>query len=588
MAKKSKEKKKTSPNANSSTFFNTLFGSTPEDAETASIFSNSNPFKRKPSQTTPNKKPQKDAIFVENKLEFNVLNVENGSQTTPHKNKHKDVSFIEEKGGRKRGKDKEKKMGIDLIEEGVELSTKKKRKGSDLMKLEKNGILEVGLENNEGIDKEEVKKKKKKGLDSKKNQNLEVEELRKNEGIGSVDLVSNGEEVEEKTKESEISDLGNEKNKKKRKRDEIEVEYEKKLYGAVAEEENGNSGVAVGEKRKKMENLEELMVSKEGFDDEDKLLRTVFVGNLPLKIKKKVLLKEFGIFGEVESVRIRSVPLLDSKTPRKGAIMKKQINESADSVHAYIVFKTVESAQGALAHNMAVVEGNHIRVDRACPPRKKLKGDSTSLYDNKRSIFVGNLPFDVKNEELYQLFTHMKGLESSLEAVRVIRDPSSSLGKGIAYVLFKTKEAANMVFRKRVLRLRDRELRLSRVNSNSTPKKSQTVSPGKGSTSSIGSRTPGSNMQNDKVTMSYQGLRASKSGISKKTSTNTGRRVNLNVTNQKPKEAIVDRKRKRPSVAARKAKALKLDSALKAAGTKRKLGNQTPESAYQKKKFRRN
>lgn len=42
------------------------------------------------------------------------------------------------------------------------------------------------------------------------------------------------------------------------------------------------------------------------------------------------------------------------------------------------------------------VGGNHIRVDRACPPRKKLKGDSSPLFDNKRTVFVGNLPFDVK------------------------------------------------------------------------------------------------------------------------------------------------------------------------------------------------
>ncbi|KAK1380586.1 hypothetical protein POM88_027330 [Heracleum sosnowskyi] len=47
--------------------------------------------------------------------------------------------------------------------------------------------------------------------------------------------------------------------------------------------------------------------TEEGFDDEDKLLRTVFVGNLPLKVKKKALLKEFSQF----ALRIRSVPIMD-------------------------------------------------------------------------------------------------------------------------------------------------------------------------------------------------------------------------------------------------------------------------------------
>lgn len=41
----------------------------------------------------------------------------------------------------------------------------------------------------------------------------------------------------------------------------------------------------------------------------------------------------------------------------------------------------------------------------------------------------------IQDEELYQVFTP----ESNVEAVRVIRDPHTSLGKGFAFVLFKTK-----------------------------------------------------------------------------------------------------------------------------------------------------
>lgn len=44
-----------------------------------------------------------------------------------------------------------------------------------------------------------------------------------------------------------------------------------------------------------------------------------------------------------------------------------------------------------------------------------------------------------QDEELYQLFCSIKQLESSVEAVRVVRDRHTSLGKGIAYVLFKTR-----------------------------------------------------------------------------------------------------------------------------------------------------
>nr|GEX71717.1 ribonuclease H-like domain-containing protein [Tanacetum cinerariifolium] len=81
----------------------------------------------------------------------------------------------------------------------------------------------------------------------------------------------------------------------RRKRDEVEAEYE-----GVDVDKGEDEGVKVkiGEKRKGVgKGDEELLVAKEGFDDEEKLLRTVFVGNLPLKVKKKALFREFAKFG---------------------------------------------------------------------------------------------------------------------------------------------------------------------------------------------------------------------------------------------------------------------------------------------------
>ncbi|GJS57649.1 RNA-binding protein 34 [Tanacetum coccineum] len=329
--------------------------------------------------------------------------------------------------------------------------------------------------------------------------------------------------------------------KKERKRDEVEAEYEERKYGGVDVDKGEDEGVKVkiGEKRKGKGD-EELLVAKEGFDDEEKLLRTVFVGNLPLKVKKKALLREFAKFGEVESVRIRSIPLLDDKTPRKGAIIKKQINDAVDRVNAYIVFKTEDSAQASLAHNMAVVGGNHIHVDRACPPRKKLKGENAPLYDSKRTVFIGNLPFDVKDEELYQLFSSFNNLKDCIEAIRVVRDPGTSMGKGIAYVLFTTREAANTVVRKHKLKIRDRELRLSHaLKANPTPSKQKESSSSKPAVAG---------------NLSYQGIRATKSGGEKKFATRIAKHVRTESRSENAVKKKV-RSEKRPSVAARKAAA---------------------------------
>ncbi|KAL3499958.1 hypothetical protein ACH5RR_039051 [Cinchona calisaya] len=516
------------PNSNS-TVFSSLFGEIPEENSTNfSIFSENNPFKRKiesPSQ--------------------NSFSNQNGQMglgfQSPNMEKAQKVGILEDSDGKSRKRKKEKKWDSEDEEEDEEGGKKSKRVGGNKRKKgeenEGNGV-NVGSISVEG---------KEKGGDLR--------------GFGEE-----GKGINEEKKGK----------KKKRKRDEVEAEYEVKRYG-VGEEEVGVGGGVVGEKRKKMESLEDIMVFKEGFDDESKLLRTVFVGNLPLKIKKKVLIREFGNFGEVESVRIRSVPLNDSKIPRKGAIMTKQFNETADSVHAYVVFKTEESAQASLAHNMAMVSGNHIRVDRACPPRKKLKGDNAPLYDNKRTVFVGNLPFDVKDEELYQLFSSIKDVESSLEAIRIVRDPGTSLGKGIAYVLFKTRDAANLVVRRRHLKLRDRDLRLYHAKAETTPSKRKSPLPTKTPPAKkfeMNSKfSSPENKTNLKSAITYQGLRASKSGIQKK----TYRATKFNANAEKvPMEK--QRQQKRPAVAARKAKQ---------AGIKRKLEKQTPDSSHWKKKARK-
>ncbi|KAL6544022.1 hypothetical protein OROGR_010519 [Orobanche gracilis] len=393
MAKKSKNSQKNGdPNnvsksnesSNPSILFKTLFGETSEhNSACNALFSEDNPFRRK---------------LLENKLN-QELGMPVAAKNGEHESDFGGLGFSEVQ--RKRKKEKIKKGSSNLDTELVGEKSKK-LKWDGLKGKEKNDNNKLGYESKETLEKD----------------------------IGHI--IENGESVDFSVKSEK-------KKKKKRKKDDVEAEYEARRYSMVDEimGPKGDSSV-LGEKRKKMGNPEDMMVPKEGFDDETKLLRTVFVGNLPLKLKKKEIMKEFGKFGEVESVRIRSVPIVDGKTPRKAAIIKKQIDENRDSVHAYIVFKTNESAQASLAHNMTVVGGNHIRVDRACPPRKRSKGGDSPLYDNKRTVFMGNLPFDVKDEEIYKLFSGIKNLENSVEAVRIIRDPGSNLGKGIAYILFKT------------------------------------------------------------------------------------------------------------------------------------------------------
>ncbi|PKU79152.1 RNA-binding protein 34 isoform X2 [Dendrobium catenatum] len=349
---------------------------------------------------------------------------------------------------------------------------------------------------------------------------------------------------------------GSNKKNKKRKRDEVEFEYEKKKLGSAGEDKPAATVVAVGEKRKA-----DMLDTKESFDDESKLLRTVFIGNLPLKTKIKALKREFARFGEIESVRIRSVPLVDTKAPRKAAVIKGQINEEVDSMNAYIVFKEEQSAHAALSNNMTQIGENHIRVDMACPPRKKMKGDAR-LYDRKRTAFVGNLPFDVKDEELYQLFCGLSQSEPNVEAVRVIRDPNTSIGKGIAYVLFKTRDAANNVCKRRDLKIRDRNLRVCHAKSDALPSKVK-EGPSKRfphqrqptAHSGVPSGRGEKRKRIDTDSVSYEGTRSSKTGVLKKSSFRPPQsRVSDSGARRSSWNEQQGRKTKRPAVAARKAK----------------------------------
>lgn len=156
------------------------------------------------------------------------------------------------------------------------------------------------------------------------------------------------------------------------------------------------------------------------------------------------------------------------------------------------------------------------------------------------------------------------------------------------------QEAANSVVKKRNLKLRDRELRLSHAGQNSTPSKRKSAAPASASNSpakkfSVDSKSPGSaNQSYSKGAMSYQGLQASKSGVQKKAHSGSTGPVRMKSKTQKGEKPKV-RLEKRQSVALRKARAkvLKDGIATKQAGTKRKLDSRTPESSLRKKKTKR-
>lgn len=187
---------------------------------------------------------------------------------------------------------------------------------------------------------------------------------------------------------------------------------------------------------------------------------------------------------------------LNPAEKKKVAFIKKEFHDAADTIHAYIVFGHPDPARSKNvppsldpfeAARMAVegcdgatYMGRTLRVDRVASGEGRNAADSSNSEarriqtgtqtDPKRSIFVGNLDFASKEEDLRVFFETLVKAERSATArvagddedgedgsqdgvektwvshVRIVRDPDTQLGKGFAYVEFTVSTPAYLTF----------------------------------------------------------------------------------------------------------------------------------------------
>ena len=100
-------------------------------------------------------------------------------------------------------------------------------------------------------------------------------------------------------------------------------------------------------------------------------------------------------------------------------------------------------------------EGEHKQISRS--------GRNTCVNpweDFTRTIFIGNLPFIVSEEDLRAQFATC----GTIENIRLVRDPKTHLGKGIGYIMFSTKEEmVATLTSKKGMKFKGRELRINRA-----------------------------------------------------------------------------------------------------------------------------
>ncbi|KAN0019365.1 hypothetical protein ACTFIU_002573 [Dictyostelium citrinum] len=192
--------------------------------------------------------------------------------------------------------------------------------------------------------------------------------------------------------------------------------------------------------------------------------RTVFVSNINLENAKDSELKQlFKPFGQIESIRFRSIPLSRIDGNRKETFIKKEFHEKRETCNAYVVFKQIADAKKAVKQmNGKEAFGKHLRVDMA--DHKPTKASDA------KTIFIGNIPYETEEEELFLIFDKTFG---DVVSVRVVRDPHTNIGKGFGYVNFKSDKTATTAIAQKSIQFGKREIRIFPTKEN--PKKGKTI-----------------------------------------------------------------------------------------------------------------
>ncbi|KAM9702302.1 RNA-binding protein 34 isoform 2-T2 [Dama dama] len=244
---------------------------------------------------------------------------------------------------------------------------------------------------------------------------------------------------------------------------------------------NSQPGVTVADK-KVLDDVDETVVNRRKkiqINQEEERLkneRTVFVGNLPVTCNKKIpaegtLSKKLAA---INRVRLLAIPWTAARQPPLSTgFSRRKIHPDQKNINAYVVFKDESAATKALERNGAqFAEGFRVRVDLAT---------ETSSRD-KRSVFVGNLPYKVEESAVEKHFLAC----GNVVAVRIVRDQVTGVGRGFGYVLFENTDAVHLALKLNNSELMGRKLRVmpsvhkEKLKQNSSPSLKNVSKPKRG------------------------------------------------------------------------------------------------------------
>ena len=168
-------------------------------------------------------------------------------------------------------------------------------------------------------------------------------------------------------------------------------------------------------------------------EEEERIKRTLFLGNLPASVTSHQITSLVGK-KNVENVRIRSIALSNTKKELSRQVaVRRHLVDGNGTCCAYVVMKSPEDVEEAIKKFNSYNFMDHvIRADHAT-----LKGEKNVIDKdtNKRSVFIGHVPFDATEEEIRDIFKEC----GEIHHVRIPRDERGK-SRGVAYVTFVNED----------------------------------------------------------------------------------------------------------------------------------------------------
>ncbi|KAI9584402.1 RNA-binding protein 34 [Glossina fuscipes] len=413
------------------------------------------------------KKLKTEAGTSDNNVQEESTNDKNGSLNTAGMKKFKKKKakkLIKTEGSEGKLDDiNTKKMTIENLNP-TETKKFKKKKAKKLPKTEANeGKLDdikdkkTGIDISENLSADQIKlleKKKAKKLAEKRKKELKRLKLKEQqpENASLLNKSSGQDNASQSSSKIKNSNILNQKNvNMDESLDQNDNEENKEATIIKRMKPKSLIDIRLAKKQRRAEKREKLKAQRE----EEKRLRdptveaaTVFVGNLPVNVKRVQLLRVFKDYGPVNSIRFRTA---DGKT-----CMNNKIRKKAGSLNAYIVLKDKEIAEQALSLNGVEFKGNHLRITRT---------DITTLCkaptNTKRTIFVGNLKYSTTDDALREIFSSC----GEIDYIRCMQGVGKGC-KGVAYVCFKSPDAVGLALELDGTMLDERPIHVERYNKN--------------------------------------------------------------------------------------------------------------------------